>query len=45
VQLGPVDSGYRVVASGLAVGERVIVDGVQRVRPGIKVVASAQPPR
>jgi RND family efflux transporter MFP subunit len=45
VQLGPVDSGYRVVANGLAAGELVIVDGVQRVRPGIKVVASAQPPR
>jgi RND family efflux transporter MFP subunit len=45
VQLGRVDSGYRVVQSGVAAGERVIVDGLQRVRPGIKVVASAQPPR
>jgi RND family efflux transporter MFP subunit len=45
VQLGRVDSGYRIVQSGVAVGERVIVDGLQRVRPGIKVVASAQLPR
>ena len=45
VQLGPLDSGYRVVASGVTPGERVIVDGLQRVRPGIKVVASAQQAR
>ncbi len=45
VQLGRVDSGYRVVQSGVAAGERVIVDGLQRVRPGSKVVATAQPPR
>jgi RND family efflux transporter MFP subunit len=44
VQLGRVDSGYRIVQSGVAAGERVIVDGLQRVRPGIKVVASAQLP-
>lgn len=41
VQLGRVDSGYRVVQSGVAPGERVIVDGLQRVRPGSKVIASA----
>ena len=41
VQLGRIDSGYRVVQSGVAAGERVIVDGLQRVRPGIKVVARA----
>ena len=45
VQLGRVDSGYRVVQSGVTAGERVIVDGLQRVRPGSKVVASAQPSR
>jgi membrane fusion protein, multidrug efflux system len=45
VQIGRVDGGYRVVQSGVAVGERVIVDGLQRVRPGIKVVASTQPTR
>jgi RND family efflux transporter MFP subunit len=45
VQLGRVDGGYRVVLSGVAAGERVIVDGLQRVRPGSKVVATAQPLR
>ena len=45
VQIGRVDSGYRVVQSGVAAGERVIVDGLQRVRPGGKVAASAPPPR
>jgi hypothetical protein len=29
------------VAEGLAAGERVIVDGVQKARPGQKVVAKA----
>jgi len=28
-----------IISSGLAVGERVIVDGLQRMRPGIPVVA------
>jgi multidrug efflux system membrane fusion protein len=45
VQIGRIDSGYRVVQSGVAAGERVIVDGLQRVRPGSKVIASAQPSR
>jgi RND family efflux transporter MFP subunit len=45
VQVGRVDSGYRVVQSGVAAGERVIVDGLQRVRPGSKVIASTQPSR
>jgi RND family efflux transporter MFP subunit len=45
VQIGRVDGSYRVVQSGVAAGERVIVDGLQRVRPGSKVIASAQPSR
>src|SRR5258705_823193 len=45
VQLGRADSGYRVVQSGVVAGERVIVDGLQRVRPGSKVITSAQPTR
>ena len=45
VQIGRVDNGYRVVQSGVVAGERVIVDGLQRVRPAGKVVASAQRPR
>lgn len=34
VQLGAVHDGLRVIAEGLNAGERVIIDGLQRVRPG-----------
>jgi RND family efflux transporter MFP subunit len=37
VQLGPVVDGLRVVESGLAAGEVIVVDGLQRVRPGAQV--------
>jgi multidrug efflux system membrane fusion protein len=37
VVLGPVSDGLRVVISGLNVGERIIVNGLQRVRPGAVV--------
>ncbi|HKO14807.1 MAG TPA: efflux RND transporter periplasmic adaptor subunit [Gemmatimonadaceae bacterium] len=43
VTLGPVVDGLRVVQSGLAPGERVVVNGLMRVRPGMKVVATAAP--
>jgi RND family efflux transporter MFP subunit len=39
VQLGPVVDGLRVVQSGLAAGETIVVDGLQRVRPGAQVAA------
>ncbi len=39
VKTGAVHSGLRVIESGLASGERVIVNGLQRVRPGGKVDA------
>ena len=35
VFLGPSVEGMRVVVSGLQVGERIVVNGLQRVRPGI----------
>ncbi|HEX8062880.1 MAG TPA: efflux RND transporter periplasmic adaptor subunit [Allosphingosinicella sp.] len=38
VQLGPLVGNLRVVRTGLAPNERVIIDGVQRARPGQKVV-------
>lgn len=41
VTLGPVVDNLRVVASGLQPGERVVVNGLQRVRPG-SVVAPTQ---
>ena len=37
VQLGPVVDGLRVVQSGLAPGETIVVNGLQRVRPGAQV--------
>ena len=37
VQLGTLIDGMRVVTSGLKAGERVVVDGLQRVRPGAPV--------
>jgi RND family efflux transporter MFP subunit len=39
VQLGPVIDGLREVESGLAAGETIIVNGLQRVRPGAQVNA------
>ena len=34
VELGPVVDGLRVVRAGLAPGDLIVVDGLQRVRPG-----------
>lgn len=39
VRVGPVVDGRRVIEAGLARDARVIVSGVQRARPGAKVVA------
>ncbi len=37
VELGPIIDGLRVVREGLAASDRVIVGGVQRVRPDVEV--------
>jgi hypothetical protein len=37
VQLGPIVDGLREVQSGLARGETIVVNGLQRVRPGAQV--------
>ena len=37
VTLGPVVDGLRVIASGLEADDRVVVNGLMRVRPGVKV--------
>jgi RND family efflux transporter MFP subunit len=37
VELGPIIDGLRVIRNGLKPGDWVIVNGVQRVRPGAKV--------
>ena len=39
VQLGPLANGLRVVRSGLTPDDRVIINGLQRARPGQKVTA------
>ena len=43
VQLGRLVDGYRVVAGGINPGEKVIVSGLQRVRPGMRVNATSVP--
>lgn len=37
IRLGPVVDGLRVVREGLAAGEQIVVNGLQRVRPGVPV--------
>jgi multidrug efflux system membrane fusion protein len=37
VSLGPVAAGLRIVTQGLKAGERIVVNGLQRVRPGAVV--------
>ena len=37
VELGALENGLRVVRSGLAADDRVVVRGLQRVRPGVQV--------
>jgi multidrug efflux pump subunit AcrA (membrane-fusion protein) len=39
VKIGALHDGMQQVTEGLAAGERVIADGVQKARPGGKVVA------
>ena len=40
VELGRLVDGQRVVTHGIKAGEKVVVNGLQRVRPGMKVAAS-----
>lgn len=37
VQLGSEQGNLRVIASGLQPGDKIVVDGLQRVRPGAQV--------
>jgi multidrug efflux system membrane fusion protein len=39
VELGPMVDGLRVIRSGLAPADRIVIDGLQRARPGGKVTA------
>jgi RND family efflux transporter MFP subunit len=42
VQLGPLFEGRRIVRSGLESGEKIVVNGLQRVRPGMPVTAQSE---
>ncbi|MGH6919033.1 MAG: efflux RND transporter periplasmic adaptor subunit, partial [Geminicoccaceae bacterium] len=44
IQTGQLYQGNVVVQSGLQPGERVIVEGIQKVRPGMKVQATVVQP-
>jgi membrane fusion protein (multidrug efflux system) len=44
VAKGPSWGALAVITSGLAAGERVIVEGIQKVRPSMQVVAKPAPP-
>lgn len=43
VKLGTLHDGMRVIAEGLTAEERIVTNGLQRVRPGVKVAATASP--
>ncbi len=43
VTLGAPANGLRVIASGLKAGERVVVNGLQHVRPGALVAPESVP--
>ena len=43
VTLGPLVDGMRVVRSGLKAGEKIVVNGLQRVRPGAPVTPQIVP--
>jgi RND family efflux transporter MFP subunit len=48
VELGPLDSGLRVIRSGIAPSDRVVINGLMRIRPGVKVAAqdgAIEPPQ
>lgn len=42
IEVGKLHNGQRVVLKGLAAGERVVVSGLQRVRPGAEVSAKLE---
>jgi multidrug efflux system membrane fusion protein len=43
VTLGPVVDGLRVVRTGLKPGEKIVVNGLQRVRPGAPITPQIVP--
>ena len=43
VQIGRLVEGLRVVTAGLEPGDQIVIDGLQRVRPGMKVAPTVAP--
>ncbi|HEX9483087.1 MAG TPA: efflux RND transporter periplasmic adaptor subunit [Gemmatimonadaceae bacterium] len=43
VQLGRMADGLRIATSGVSAGEQIVVNGLQRVRPGVAVKATLEP--
>jgi RND family efflux transporter MFP subunit len=43
VTLGPAVDGKRIIRTGLTPGEEIVVNGLQRVRPGMAVTPEARP--
>jgi RND family efflux transporter MFP subunit len=43
VQLGPIVDGQRIIRSGLNAGDEIVVNGLERVRPGMAVSAMRKP--
>jgi membrane fusion protein, multidrug efflux system len=41
VRTGPVDGGITAINSGLSAGDRVVVDGTDRLRDGLKVIVAS----
>ena len=41
--IGAIVDGLRVIVAGLAAGERIVVNGLQRVRPGALVAPEVVP--
>jgi RND family efflux transporter MFP subunit len=44
IEIGPLVDGLRIVRSGLEPGDRIIVNGLQRVRPGAPVTPELEKP-
>ena len=42
VKLGPVVDGKRIIRSGVEAGDQIVVNGLQRVRPGMPVKAESE---
>jgi multidrug efflux system membrane fusion protein len=43
IKIGPADSGRTTIASGLSAGEKVVIDGADRLREGAKVTVRNAP--